>query len=176
MKKTRWVIVGLTAVLTLAVYINWKYTAAGGDYYLASGDDKDVISSEELGDAAYVSSGSSYFDNARYSRSKNRSDAVAVLNELISNTDADASSRKLAAETVASYAKITENEAAIENLILSKGYEDCIVFLTGDTASVVIETLGLEPYEAAQIMDIVASATGFDADVIKIIEFNSVQN
>ncbi|MBO5299691.1 MAG: SpoIIIAH-like family protein [Clostridia bacterium] len=172
MKKTRWIIVGLTAVLTVAVYINWKYSSEGGDYPVASGDDNLKV----YGGATYVSSESSYFDNARYSRSKNRSDAVAVLNELIENDDADASSRKLAAETVACYAQITQDEATVENLILSKGYEDCVVFLTEETASVVVETLGLEPHEAAQIMDIVSSATGFTADVIKIIEFNSVQN
>ena len=101
---------------------------------------------------------------------------MTVLNELIENNEADASSRKLAAETVAYYAQVTEAEAMIENLVLSKGYEDCVVFLTEDTASVVVETLGLEPHEAAQIMDMVSSATGFTADVIKIIEFNSVQN
>ena len=173
MKKTRWIIVGLTVVMTAAVYINWKYASDGGDYPVASGDGDSV---KTLGQTAYVSAESSYFDNARYTRSKNRSDAVAVLNELIENTDADASSRKLAAETVADYARITETEANVESLIMSKGYEDCVVFLTEETASVVVETLGLEPHEAAQIMDIVSSATGFTADVIKIIEFNSVQN
>lgn len=173
MKKTRLIIVGLTVVMTVAVYANWKYSSEGGDYPVASTDGDQL---KTLGQTAYVSSESTYFDNARYTRSKNRSDAVAVLNELINNTDADASSRKLAAETVANYAQITEAEANVENLIMSKGYEDCVVFITEDTASVVVETLGLEPYEAAQIMDLVSSVTGFSADVIKIIEFNSVQN
>ena len=173
MKKTRLIIIGLTVVMTAAVYINWKYSSGVEDHSVASVEE-DYL--KTLGQTAYVSSDSNYFDNARYSRSKNRSDAVAVLNELILNTEADAASRKFAAETVAHYAKITEAESNIENLIMSKGYENCVVFITKDTASVVVETLGLEPYEAAQIMDIVASSTGFTADVIKIIEFNSVQN
>jgi len=174
MKKTRWIIVAVSVAVMLAVYLNWKFVNSGGDYILASDTDETYV--KTLGGTAYVSNESSYFDNARYSRTKNRSDAVAVLNNLVSNDDADSDTRKIAAETIAKYAELTEKEASVENLIKSKGYGDCVVFLTEDTASVVVETLGLEPFEAAQIMDLVASSTGFDVNVIKIIEFSGVQN
>ena len=176
MKKAKWAILGLTFVLTVAVFINWRYMNENSGVPANSEIKEDDYYKKILGEALYVSENSTYFENARYTRQKSRDEAVSVLNTLISNASADSDSKKLAAETIADYAKITEKEQVIENLIKSKGFDDCIVFLGHDNASVVVETLGLEGYEAAQILDLVAGETGFSVNVIKIIEFTGVQN
>ena len=64
----------------------------------------------------------------------------------------------------------------LENIIMAKGFTDCIAYVGADNVSIVVESQGLEPHEAAQIMDIVASETKFSTDVIKIIEISSIQN
>lgn len=175
MKKAKWAILGLTFILAVAVYVNWRFLNDDSEYVLAGSElREDDYYSKIIGEALYVSEESTYFENARYTRRKSRDEAVEVLGTLISNDSADSESKKLAAETIAQYAQITEKEQTVENLIKSKGYDDCIVFLTSDTASIVVETLGLEGYEAAQILDLASSETGLSPDVIKIIEFNSV--
>ena len=77
-----------------------------------------------------------------------------------------------ASEDISGYAKRAEMETSIENQIKAKGFEECIVFLGADNASIVVKTEGLEPAEAAQITDIVVAETGFSAAVVKIIELS----
>ena len=177
MKKSRWIILGLTLVISVAVYVNWWFVNEGnGVFTVAEGEDYDEYE-KVLGQSTYVNAeADSYFENARYLRKKNRDDAVTVLNQLISNEDADDAAKKAAAVAVTDYAKATEIESTLENLIMAKGFDDCIVYLGTDNVSIVVATDGLEAHEAAQIMDIAVSETKFSTDVIKIIEISSIQN
>ena len=175
--KTKWVILGLTLVITASVYINWRFMTGGGNFLIAGGQKPSEDTVKYLGESKYVSSESdSYFDNAKYLRKKNRDEAVAVLSQLIDNANADGDMRKEAAEAITDYAVTSEREQTVENLIRAKGFRECIVFIGTGNATVVVETEKLTSAQAAQIMDIVASETNFSYDVIKIIEIGSVQN
>ena len=145
MKKTRWIILGLTLVISLAVYANWWFLNEGDGVFTVA-DEEDYEDYEKiLGQSSYVNAeAESYFDNARYLRKKNRDDSIAVLNQLISNDDADEAAKQAAAVAVADYAKTSELESVIENLIRAKGFTDCIVYVGMDNVSVVVETEGLE--------------------------------
>ena len=177
MKKSRWIILGLTLVISIAVYANWLFLSNGDDLFTVADGEEYGEYEKILGQSAYVNaSESGYFENARYLRKKNRDDAISVLNQLIANSSADESARKAAAVAVTEYVKITESESVLENLIHAKGFNECIVYIGTDNVSVVVESDGLEPYQAAQIMDIVASETKFSTNVIKIIEISSIQN
>lgn len=177
MKKTRWIILGLTLMISIAVYLNWWFVRDGDDVFTVAGNDECDEYEKILGQSSYVNAeAEGYFDNARYLRKKNRDDAVSVLNQLISNNDADESAKKAAADAITVYAKNTETESTLENLITAKGFSDCIVYLGTDSVSIVVESDGLEAHEAAQIMDIASSETKFSNDVIKIIEISSIQN
>ncbi len=173
MKKTRWFILGLTAVICVAVFVNWKYFNSQerpeDEGSTVQGDSSD----KNMGDASEVLSpqDDSYFDTARYSRKKARDEAVAVLNILISNQDTEEAARQAAYAEITAYAKLSEKEAAVENLIKAKGFDDCIVFLTKDTASIVIGCESLSSQQAAQISDIVTGETGLSAAVVKIIPY-----
>lgn len=172
MKKTRWFILGLTLVVCAAVFVNWKYVQELEDNVLSNENQEGKI----LGDIAFVSSmDDTYFDTARYTRQKSRDEAIAVLNTIVENEKADAESRIKASENINTYAQITEKEAIIENLIKSKGFSECIVFLSADNASVVVETKALQATEAAQIKDIVITETGLPSGVVKIIEYGPAE-
>lgn len=177
MKKTRWVILGLTLAVSVSVYVNWLFVNKGdGIFTVADGEDYDEYQ-KILGQSTYVNSETSgYFENARYLRKKNRDDAISVLNQLIENDSADQTARTAAATAIADYAQTGEKESSIETLIMAKGFRDCIVYLGTDNVSVVVESDGLLANEAAQILDIVATETKFSTDVIKIIEISSIQN
>lgn len=177
MKKARWLILGLTVIISITVYVNWYFVNKENSMFtVAEGEDYDEYE-KILGQSAYVNAeDSGYFENARYLRKKNRDDAIAVLNQLIENEDADETAKRAAAVAIADYAKTTEKESTLENIIMAKGFTDCIAYIGVDNVSIVVETQGLQPYEAAQIMDIAASETKFSTDVIKIIEISSIQN
>ena len=68
----------------------------------------------------------------------------------------------------------TVTESTIENLVMAKGYEDCVAFVNEDSVSVVISKTdsGLENSDIAKVTDIVMEETGLTADKIKIMEAN----
>lgn len=176
MKKARWIILGLTLVVCIAVYINWEFVNSGNNNFTIA-DTNDEEYQKILGETTYVNTTETdYFENARYLRQKNRDDSISVLTELINNENADEDAKCAAASAIAGYAETSETEAMLENIIKAKGFSDCIVFLGSDNVSIVVEASGLKPSEAAQLMDIAVSETKFSADVIKIIEIDSVQN
>jgi stage III sporulation protein AH len=172
MKRARWFILGLTAIICIAVYVNWQQVHTNGDFL--STDNNQNNSDKVLGEAAFVKSETddTYFENARYTRKKSRDEAIAVLKTVVENDKTDEESRKSASDNINEYAVISEKETIIENLIKSKGFSECVIFIGKDNASVVVKTSeqGLKPEEAAQIKDIVVGETSLSANVVKIIE------
>ena len=166
MKKARWFILGLTAVICVAVFINWQYVQA------EQTNNQNEENKKTLGEESFVKSGDddTYFDNARFTREQSRNEAISVLKSIVDNENADGNAKLKATEDINEYAVRTEKEASIENQIKAKGYAECIVFLGDDNASVVVQTEGLKTEQAAQIIDLVVSETNLNANVVKIIE------
>jgi stage III sporulation protein AH len=69
-------------------------------------------------------------------------------------------------------ASATLSEAQVENLVVAKGYEDCICFIGEESVSVVVSSLseGLTEADVARIAEIVQEETGLSLGQIKIIE------
>ena len=76
-----------------------------------------------------------------------------------------------AIQTVAGYTML---ESQIENLVVAKGYADCVAFMGENSISVVVSAAedGLQTEDVAKITDIVLSETDYTADQIKIMEAN----
>ena len=143
-RKTRWLIAFLTVAVIVAVGIGWRVSSGKKTVPETVGTDKTVKTSAD--------------------------DDYFVLKSIVNNENADDQSRLEAADKINGYAVRSEQEKAIENQIIAKGFEDCIVFVGEDNACVVVKTDGLTSAQAAQILDIIASATHLNSNVIKIIE------
>lgn len=65
-----------------------------------------------------------------------------------------------------------ETEGKIENLIKAKGFEDCMVYISEDSADVMVKTDGLLANEAAVIKDIIIQTTDIPVENVKILEVN----
>ena len=63
-------------------------------------------------------------------------------------------------------------ESRIENLVIAKGYEDCVTFVNDNGVNVIVSRTesGLTDADVAKIRDIVISEASVSADVIKIME------
>ena len=61
-------------------------------------------------------------------------------------------------------------EANIESLIVSKGFDQCVAVLNGDSASVIVKSDGLLPNEVSQISEIVYEQAGVLPANLNIIE------
>ncbi|MBO7169865.1 MAG: SpoIIIAH-like family protein, partial [Clostridia bacterium] len=63
-----------------------------------------------------------------------------------------------------------EKEAAVEALVIAKGFEDCIAVLNGDSASIVVKCEGeVQAGQVAQISEIVYEQAGILPANVKIV-------
>lgn len=181
-----------------AVYLNWRYAGnIAGDAEPASqnqqagdaGGQEDGGATKVLGDAALVggvptmvedamSAGnnaapaSSYFDTARLSRQQSRDNALTLLREASAQENVDQGVLDDANRSIQTLAGYTMLEGQVENLVIAKGYADCVAFMGENSVSIVVSAAedGLQTEDVAKIMDIVLSETDYTADQIKIME------
>ncbi len=115
---------------------------------------------------------SSYFDTARLSRQQSRDNALSLLREASAQENVEQSVLDDANQAIQTLAGYTMLEGQIENLVIAKGYSDCVAFMGENSISVVVSPAedGLQMEDVAKITDIVLSETSYAADQIKIME------
>ena len=173
-----------------AVYLNWRYAGeAAVDQAAevsAQQQEQNGDSTKVLGDAALVDgqvvSGqeedatavSNYFDTARLSRQQSRDNALSLLREAAEQEGAEQAAVDEANQTIQTLAGYSVLESQIENLVIAKGYADCVAFMGENGISVVVSAAedGLQTEDVAKITYIVLSETEYTADQIKIMEAN----
>ena len=174
-----------------AVYLNWRYAGNLTDdtQPVSQQQPEENSNTKVLGDAALVggvptaigedtdasapaSAPGSYFDTARLSRQQSRDNALSILREAaahenVEQTVLDDANRAI--QTLADYSML---EGQIENLVVAKGYADCVAFMGENSISVVVSAAedGLQTEDVAKIKDIVLSETSYTTDQIKIME------
>ena len=64
------------------------------------------------------------------------------------------------------------SEAQIESLIIAKGYQDCVAYMTADGFSVAASAPegGLQQEDVAVIADIVMQQSDYGLDTIRVVE------
>ena len=66
--------------------------------------------------------------------------------------------------------KLIESEGTIESLVKAQGFEDCVAYLDGETAKVVVKTEGLDKAQAASIKEIILGESEVSVENIRIFE------
>lgn len=168
-----------------AVYLNWRYAGNVAEDAASSQQQGQEESTRILGDAALVGgeivdaeerevNANSYFDTARLSRQQSRDNALSLLREASEQANVDQSALDEANRAIQTLAGYTMLETQIENLVIAKGYVDCVAFMGENSISVVVSTAadGLQTEDVAKIMDIVLSETNYTVDQVKILEAN----
>ena len=127
-----------------------------------------------LGEATFVNaqvlSGDAYFASARLARSKTRDEAIATISTVLDDETLTEDDKKEASAKAMSITDAIEAESRIENLIKAKGFADCMVYITEQSASVVVKSDGLTQDQATQIKNIVVSEGDIKGENISITE------
>ncbi len=190
-KKRYIALAGLVLVLGLAVYLNWRFNVEDKELQatrVLAEDQAMEDAAKNYGDAAFVNassdsivpssstanttsgSTSEYFAQARLTRQQTRDDAISVIRETLNDVKVSEDVKSAAALEIANIAKQIENEGKIENLIKAKGFEECMVYLDGENADVVVKSPeALISSQVIQIKDIVQSQADISGE-IKIVE------
>lgn len=82
--------------------------------------------------------GSAYFATARLNRQQARDSALSLLQDAAAREDADETVKNQLNDNIQTMADYTVTEAQIENLVVAKGYADCVAFIGEDTLSLAV--------------------------------------
>ena len=94
-----------------------------------------------------------YFSQMVLSRTQARDEAIEVLNGVINSESAVAEVKNEAQAEINKIAKDVENEANIETLVKSKGFEACVAVISGDSANIIVKSDGIPTYNYAVVID-----------------------
>jgi stage III sporulation protein AH len=179
----------MTAVLAVAVYINYSFAGNSesdnliaektsvteeseavmyGDTVFVNADEKNIEKTTE--EENTIDNESNYFAQARLNRDNSRDEAVATLQSVIGGGDISDDEMVSKAIEAVDMSSLIESESNIESLIKSLGFEDCIVYLSDDSAKVVVKTDELKSSQATAIKDIILNEISISAEKIRIFE------
>jgi stage III sporulation protein AH len=171
--KRQIILASLILVLGIAIYLNWQFSN-GNDLVVTNQTESET---KNYGDAQYVdnqtgveSDSDTYFAEAKLSRQKTRDEAVETIQSMISDEGIEEAQKETLSAQASEIASAIETESRIENLIKAKGFDDCIAYIDGDKANVIVKTDGLLENEAAQIKEILLQETEVPVENISIVE------
>ena len=181
--KRNAVVVAIALFVCAAVYLNWNYEQEAqtgktlGQSALVGSEAEDSLlsgtgNSSAVQNNVAATGGNGYFDAARLNRRQARDSALSLLQDAAAREDADETVKSQVHDTIQTMADYTVTEAQIENLVLAKGYADCVAFIGEESLSIAVSVPegGLTEADTARIVDVVNQTAGFTAEQIKIIE------
>ena len=177
----------LTAMLAIAVYINYSMSQdqpvtpvtelteqrSFGETEFVSAEPKEITQLAEVPAEpanAEPDPAADYFAQARLNKTVSRDEAVQTLQSIMGGGDITGDEAVATALNAVELSSLIESEGRIESLIRSQGFADCVVYLDGDSAKVVVRTEGLEPKDAALIKDLILSEVSVTPENIRIFE------
>lgn len=183
--KRNAVVAAIALFVCAAVYLNWNYEqeiSAGktlGESAMVGGKNDPLVTQGGEGENADGNSenqqpgaASGYFANARLNRQQARDSALTLLQDAAAGEQADQTMKDQASAAIQTMADYTVTEAQIENLVVAKGYADCVAFIGEQSLSLAVAApaAGLTEADTARIVDVVGQVSDFSASQIKIIE------
>lgn len=184
--KRNALVAAILAFVCGGIYLNWRYEERravdlvstldaekildDATLVLAPAEDPAAQAAAEDTEAARQPA-EQVFAKMRLSRQESRDSAVHLLQETISyaGEDEDVSASTIQLEGIV---KMALSEASIESLIISKGFADCVAYMTEDGIDVAVASQGLSESDVAVLTDVILGQTDYELSQIRIIEVN----
>lgn len=111
----------------------------------------------------------SYFQTYRSDRESTRDQEMLYYDAIIASETSTEDAIKSAEEGKLALIEQMEQELVVEGLIKAKGFEDCVVTISGENINAVVKASELSSAQVAQIVSILQAQFNVDIDNIKII-------
>lgn len=184
--KRNLMIAGAVTLIGVAVILNWVFFSAGdtndGFTYDASAGMSSgygttmtttAVGEETSAPTEAPNDADSYFSSVEISRQRARDEALEVLNAVVDNDKADEAVKAEALKEIQTIAKEMSQESNIESLLMSKGFEQCVAVISGNSANIVVKNEGqLQATQLAQINAVVYEQAGIEPINITIVAKN----
>jgi stage III sporulation protein AH len=178
-------ITALAVMIAVAGYLNYSGRFFGDDSKEADnelaeqelldislGETAEIESlDEDIDDtpgAAVLTNGNNIVAEAKVVREQVRAENKETLLGIINNANLSEKQKEEAVSKMIELTEIAELEAAVETMLLSKGFSEVVVTLTDGGADVVVNATELSDAKRAQIEDIVTRKTGIKPENVVI--------
>ena len=110
-----------------------------------------------------------YFEESKLSRDTMYSQTLETYQEILNNTNVSEEQKSIVTQEITELNKEKNAIMICENLITTKGFEDCVIFVNVDSISVIIKADELQTDEIAQIQNIVSREMSAEVENIHIM-------
>ncbi|MCL1914631.1 MAG: SpoIIIAH-like family protein [Eubacteriaceae bacterium] len=172
LKKKNVVLGLLVAALLATSYVNYTFFSNNSATVYEEDNPNNAKLVDQL-DLSSVIEGNAkvkegFFNEYRIEREASRSENIEILQSIVSNPNSDKGAIDSANAELVSLVRLTEAERNLEGSIKSKGFNDCIVFISVANARVLVDAASLTEQQAAQIQSIVSQELSIELSKIAI--------
>ena len=115
---------------------------------------------------------SSYYEESKLQRDTMYSQTLETYKEMLDNSNVSEEQKAIITQEITNLSKEKNAIMVCENLITTKGFSNCVIFVNTDSISVVIESDELKTDEIAQIQNIISREMGAEVEDIHIMTKN----
>ena len=109
-----------------------------------------------------------YFEETRIERERMYSEMLETYEKLMKNVDIPNDQKAIAVQEISNITNIKNGIMISENLIKNKGFEDAIILVNNNTASVVVKLYTLNQEQISKIQNIIQRELQIEAKNINI--------
>lgn len=110
-----------------------------------------------------------YFGESRLARDTMYSQTLETYKEMLNNSNVSEEQKAIVTQEITKLNKEKNAIMICENLISTKGFEDCVIFVNVDSISVIIKANELKSDEIAQIQNIISREMEAEIENIHIM-------
>ena len=173
-RKRNITMIAVLLFVCTAVALNWSYNKRWGtpDAEMVAVEDEEMLLAEAEFAQRVPASASEYFTEARLTRQVSRDEALRLLQTAATAETASQETIDSAMSAISAMATSSMKETQIENLLIAKDFDDCVVYIGNDSITVAVPAPsdGLSEDAVARITDIICSETDYQAAQLSIIE------
>lgn len=110
-----------------------------------------------------------YFQESKLSRDTMYSQTLETYQNILNNTNVSEEQKAIVTQEITELNKEKNAIMICENLISTKGFKNCVIFVNVESISVIVESQELKPDEIAQIQNIISREMGAKVENIHIM-------
>ena len=110
-----------------------------------------------------------YFESSKLSRDKMYSQTLETYNGILNNSNVSEEQKSIVTQEITKLNKEKNSIMICENLMSTKGFDKCVIFVNVDSISVIVGVDELKTDEIAQIQNIISREIGAKVENIHIM-------
>ena len=132
---------------------------------------QEVAQDKEEDDAQDTNSNTydGYFEESKLSRDTMYSQTLETYQGILNNSNVSEEQKAVVTQEIANLNKEKNAIMICENLIGTKGFSNCVIFVNTDSISVIVESEELQQDQIAQIQNIISREMGAEIENIHIM-------